>query len=75
VADIEQHLTDELRTYISEMADGAARQADIVIRYCDIGDDTGMSYALRQMLAYVRAAVATQRDLAERRRAAEKEGE
>jgi hypothetical protein len=67
----EKHLNSELREYIAEMAEGIARQSALIVMYCEEGDDTGLTYAMRRMTGYVRAAIATRQDLA--RRAAEKE--
>jgi len=51
------------REFIHEMAGLAKIQAEMVMKYAEIGDDTGLSYAARQWLAYTKAAVETLKDL------------
>ncbi len=54
---------DALREYIHEMAGMAALQAELAMKYAEIGDDTGLEYATRRWVAYTRAALATMVDL------------
>lgn len=54
---------DAFRYYIHEMAGLAAIQAELVMKYAELGDDAGLEYALRKWVAYTRAALATVGDL------------
>ncbi len=51
------------REYIFEMAGLAAIQAELAMRYAELGDDAGLEYATRKWVAYTRAAVGSLRDL------------
>ncbi len=51
------------RAYIFEMAGLAAIQAELAMRYAELGDDTGLEYATRRWVAYTRAAVGSLKDL------------
>lgn len=53
------------REHIHEMAGLAALQAELVMRYAELGDDTGLEYAVRKWTAYTRAALDTLKDLRE----------
>jgi hypothetical protein len=51
------------REYIFEMAGLAAIQAELAMRYAELGDDVGLEYATRRWVAYTRAALGTLKDL------------
>jgi hypothetical protein len=51
------------RAYIFEMAGLAAIQAELAMRYAELGDDVGLEYATRKWVAYTRAAFGTLKDL------------
>ncbi len=51
------------REYIFEMAGLAAIQAELAMRYAELGDDAGLEYATRKWVAYTRAALGTLKDL------------
>ncbi len=51
------------REHIYEMAGLAAIQAELAMRYAELGDDTGLEYATRKWVAYTRAAVGSLKDL------------
>ncbi len=51
------------REYIYEMAGLAAIQAELAMRYAELGDDVGLEYATRRWVAYTRAAFGTLKDL------------
>jgi hypothetical protein len=51
------------RAYIFEMAGLAAIQAELAMRYAELGDDVGLEYATRRWVAYTRAALGTLKDL------------
>ena len=52
-----------LREYIGEALDMARIQADLGVTYATIGDDAGLEYTLRKLVAYTKAALATLNDL------------
>lgn len=52
-----------LRDFIGETLFLARIQADLAVTYAEIGDDTGLEYTTRRLTAYVRAALATLKDL------------
>ena len=54
---------EKYREFIHEMAGLAALQAGLAMRYAELGDDAGLSYAMRRWVAYTRAAVDTLKDL------------
>jgi hypothetical protein len=54
---------DAFRENIHEMAGMAALQAELVMRYAQLGDDAGLEYAIRRWVAYTRSAIATMADL------------
>jgi hypothetical protein len=65
-----------LRARIREAAGRAALQAQMAMDYAELGDDVGLQYALRCLVAYTRSALATLSNLNalrinEHRRAAE----
>jgi hypothetical protein len=62
-----------LREYIHEMAGLAAIQAELVMRYAELGDDAGLIYASRRWASYTKQALLTLADLKGVR--AEKEGQ
>ena len=51
------------REHIFEMAGLAAIQAELAMRYAELGDDVGLEYATRRWIAYTRAALGTLKDL------------
>jgi hypothetical protein len=51
------------REYIREMAGMAALQAELTMKYAELGDDVGLQYALHCLVAYTRSALATLSDL------------
>ena len=58
------HGTPEaLREFIGECAAMARISAELAETYAAIGDDVGLSYQLRRLVAYTRAAVSTMADL------------
>ncbi|HEY8381585.1 MAG TPA: hypothetical protein VIL09_05475 [Microvirga sp.] len=58
------HGTPEaLRDFIGETLFLARIQADLGVTYAEIGDDIGLEYTTRRLTAYVRAALATLKDL------------
>jgi hypothetical protein len=64
MSDIISHGTPAaFREYIYEMAGLAAIQAELAMRYAELGDDAGLEYAARRWAAYTRAALATVKDL------------
>lgn len=62
---------DVYREFIHEMAGLATIQAELVMKYAEIGDDTGLEYATRRWVAYTRAALATMSDLKQMHKQAE----
>jgi uncharacterized protein (DUF1800 family) len=54
---------DAYREYIHEMLSLAQVQANLGTTYAAVGDDTGLEYALRRLVAYTRTAVAVLSDL------------
>jgi hypothetical protein len=54
-----------LREFIGEHLLLAALQADLGATYAAIGDDAGLEYAVRRLVAYTRVAIATLADLKE----------
>ena len=54
---------DAYREYIHEALWFAQIQADLGFTYAAIGDDAGLEYAVRRLVAYTRAAVAVLSDL------------
>ena len=52
-----------LREYIHEMAGMATLQAELVMRYAELGDDVGLEYATRKWIAYTRTVIGTLGDL------------
>jgi hypothetical protein len=54
---------DAFRESIHEMAGMAGLQAELAMRYAELGDDTGLEYAIRRWVAYTRSAIATMADL------------
>jgi hypothetical protein len=51
------------REFIREMLTLAQLQADLAATYAAIGDDVGLEYALRRLVAYTRAAATVFKDL------------
>jgi hypothetical protein len=51
------------REHIHEMAGLVALQAELAMRYAELGDDIGLVYAVRKWTAYTRAALASLADL------------
>jgi hypothetical protein len=58
-----------LRAFIGEALDMAQIQAQLGVTYAEIGDDTGLTYAVRRLQAYVKAAFETVDELSARRKA------
>src|SRR3954471_20643037 len=54
---------DELREFIAENLNLARIEADLGVTYAELGDDVGLGYAVRKLVAYTRAVVVTMRDL------------
>ena len=54
---------DAFRENIHEMAGMAAIQAELAMKYAELGDDTGLEYAIRRWVGYTRSALATMADL------------
>jgi hypothetical protein len=52
------------REAINEMMGPIIVGAEIVQRYCELGDETGIHYQLQQMAAYFRVAASAYKDLA-----------
>lgn len=60
------HGTPEaLREFIGEHLSLAALQADLGATYAAVGDDVGLEYAIRRLVAYTRTAIGTLADLKE----------
>jgi hypothetical protein len=57
--------SDALREFIAENAAMLGIQATLAAQYAAIGDDTGLEYAVRRLLAYTRQIVGTLADLKE----------
>ncbi|WP_018263344.1 hypothetical protein [Methylobacterium sp. WSM2598] len=57
--------TEMLRACIGETVAGAAIHADLATTYAEICDDVGLGYAIRCLVADVRAAVSLLADLRE----------
>lgn len=54
---------EALREFIGENTDLARIQAELATVYANVGDDIGLEYAVRRLVAYTRAAVGTLPDL------------
>jgi hypothetical protein len=54
---------DVFREAIHEMAGMVSLQAKLAMTYAELGDDTGLEYAIRHWVAYTRSALATMADL------------
>jgi hypothetical protein len=52
-----------LRACIHEMAGLAALQAEMAMRYAELGDDRGLEYAIRKWVGYTSAALNSLGDL------------
>jgi hypothetical protein len=52
-----------LRACICEMAGFAQEHTKLVMHYAELGDDVGLSYAMRRWVAYTRAAADTLKEL------------
>jgi hypothetical protein len=62
----------EWRAFIHETLGLAATHAGLAQTYCELGDDTGLAYALHNFAAYAKTALETFNDLsADNRRMAE----
>ena len=57
-----------LREFIAESLSMVVIQAQLGGTYAGIGDDTGLEYAVRKMVAYTRAVLGTLADLQEAKR-------
>ncbi len=51
------------REFIEETLSMARIQAELGVTYASIGDDAGLEYAVRRLVAYTRAALGTLNDL------------
>jgi hypothetical protein len=51
------------REFLAETLAMARIQAELGAKFAEIGDDVGTAYAVRQLVAYTRAAVGTVGDL------------
>jgi hypothetical protein len=51
------------REFIEETLGMARIQAELGVTYASIGDDAGLEYAVRRLVAYTRAALGTLNDL------------
>lgn len=51
------------REFIEETLAMARIQAELGVTYASIGDDAGLEYAVRRLVAYTRAALGTLNDL------------
>jgi len=65
---------DALREFIAENAGLARIQAELAETFAAIGDDTGLEYAVRRLLAYTRQVVGTLADLKEAKAGGAHEG-
>jgi hypothetical protein len=59
-----------LREFIGENLDMARIQAELGVTYAALGDDAGLAYAIRRLVAHTKAALATAAHLAKAREAA-----
>jgi hypothetical protein len=57
-----------LREFIGECLTMVRVQAELGEQYCGIGDDIGLEYSIRRLVAYTKAAPATLADLREMKR-------
>jgi hypothetical protein len=57
-----------LREFIGECLAMTRVQAELGEAYCSIGDDIGLEYSIRRLVAYTKAALATLADLREMKR-------
>ena len=58
------HGTDEpLLDHVHECMNGARIQAELGLTYAQIGDVIGLEYATRNLVAYVKAAIPSVKDL------------
>jgi hypothetical protein len=65
-----------LREFIHENAGFLRLYAENAQNYCELGDDLGLDYAVRKLVAYIRAIAETVKDLrVERERLLEMEGQ
>ncbi|WP_262299708.1 hypothetical protein [Microvirga sesbaniae] len=51
------------REFIEETLNMARIQAELGVTYASIGDDAGLEYTVRRLVAYTRAALTTLNDL------------
>jgi hypothetical protein len=54
---------DAYRQAIAETLDMACFHAELGIRYATVGDDFGLTYTIRRLATYLRAAIGTLADL------------
>lgn len=59
---------DAFREFIAETLAMAQIQANLGTTYAEIGDDMGLEYAVRRLVAYTRTALATVNDLREEKK-------
>jgi hypothetical protein len=62
-ANIAHGTPDAYREFIREMLALAQIQAELAVTYARAGDDVGLEYALKRLVAYLRAAVTVFKDL------------
>jgi hypothetical protein len=54
---------EKLREFAAEMLHLAQVHADLAVTFALVGDDTGLQYATRNVISYVKAAATTVADL------------
>ena len=54
---------DAYRQAIAETLDMVCFHAELGIRYASVGDDFGLTYTIRRLATYLRAAIGTHADL------------
>jgi hypothetical protein len=60
---VETNPLDNFREFIGETLAMAQVQAELGATYAAIGDDAGLEYSVRRLVAYTKAAVGTLNDL------------
>ncbi|MBB4041618.1 hypothetical protein GGR34_003296 [Microvirga flocculans] len=55
--------TDKYREHIAEMLSLVSVEAELGQTYCGMQDDAGLDYSIRKIIAYIRAAHESLRDL------------
>jgi hypothetical protein len=59
----EPHPLDNFREFVGETLAMAQVQAELGAKYASIGDDAGLEYSIRRLVAYTKAAISTLDDL------------